>query len=406
VRGLEERAGDVFDRRLLTHSPRPLAVALSGGGDSLALTLLVHAWALRANRPLLILTVDHGLQPASRDWAEACAVLARRLERPFRALSWTGDKPATGLPAAARRARHALLADAARAAGAQVLLMGHTADDLAEAAAMRAAGATMPDPREWAPSPVWPEGRELFVLRPLLGVARAELRGWLQSRGESWIEDPANADPRYARSRARLAGAAPAARTPDPAPLGLAAQVREQAGVLSLDRDLLRAAEAAEALRLTGLACVCAGGGERRPAGPRLARLAQRLRGAESFVATLAGARVEADDGEVRIFREAGEAARGGLAAAALMDQPAVWDGRFELEGFAGEIRALAGLAGRLPDSQRRALKALPSAARRGLPVIVDRDGVADCPVLSGRARSLVMERLRAAAGLVPSEPA
>src|SRR6185437_3124426 len=81
--------------------------------------------------------------------------------------------------------------------------MGHTADDLLEAAAMRTEGSTVPDPREWALSPAWPEGRGVFVLRPLLETRRAELREWLSVRGETWIDDPANEDARFARSRAR-----------------------------------------------------------------------------------------------------------------------------------------------------------------------------------------------------------
>src|SRR5207247_1209422 len=77
----------------------------------------------------------------------------------FQALRWDGDKPVTGLAAAARTARHRMLADAARRAGARAILMGHTGSDVLEAEAMRAAGSTTPDPKEWAPSPAWPEGR-------------------------------------------------------------------------------------------------------------------------------------------------------------------------------------------------------------------------------------------------------
>jgi len=398
VRGLEACAREFLERHLLRGSRRPIAVGLSGGGDSLALTLIADAWAREAGRDLLILTVDHGLQPDSAGWTRACAATAQRLERPFRALAWTGEKPKAGLPAAARLARHRLLADAAREAGARVILLGHTADDLAEAAAMRAAGSTTPDARPWAPSPVWPEGRGLFVLRPLLTVRRADLRDGLAARGETWIEDPANADPRYARSRARLAGAPLPTEAPAQGPLALAAAATEWAGVITIRRPALQAAPADDVRRFVRLAAVCAGGGERLPATARVARVAAALQGTEALVATLAGARIEADDGAVRIFREAGEAARGGLAP---VQPPAVWDGRFEIsEGH--EVRRLAGLARQLPPQQQAALKDIPAAARSALPVVVEEDGA----VRLASPDSLVGERLCAAAGLIQREPA
>lgn len=407
--GLGSSVSLCLNRRLLRESRRPLAVALSGGGDSLALTLLADAWARGAGRELLILTVDHRLQAQSTGWTKACAAVAQRLERPFRALTWTGDKPSTGVPAAARAARHRLLADAAREAGARVLLMGHTADDILESRAMREAGATTPDPREWAPSPAWPQGRGLFVFRPLLDVRRAELRAWLTARGETWIDDPANDDPHYARSRARAAlGEADPKPGSEPTPLHLAARARHEAGVTTLDRGDLREAAPEDALRFVALAAVCAGGGDRRPAAPRIARVAEALRGAEPLVATLAGARIEADETTIRLFREAGEAARGGLASAIVKPgRPFVWDGRFEVVavGKAQEVRRLAGLARRLAPAQQRALHDVPSAARGALPALVNGDNVT-CPALTGEAADLIPERLRAAAGLVTREPA
>src|SRR5262249_47542723 len=159
-----------------------------------------------------------------------------------------GAKPSTGLPAAARAARHGLLADAARALGAQVLLMAHTADDVAEARAMRAAGATTPEPREWAPSPAWPPGRGSFLLRPLLGVGPAAIRDWLRARGEPWTEDRANADPRYARARVRQAGVAPVEPAAEPPPLDGADA--DGFGVVTLARDA--------PVELVAIACVCA----------------------------------------------------------------------------------------------------------------------------------------------------
>jgi tRNA(Ile)-lysidine synthase len=377
-----------------------VAVALSGGGDSLALTLMADGWARARGRELLILTVDHGLRPESAEWTTRCAGVAERLGRPFRALAWEGEKPATGLPAAARAARHRLLADAAREGGARVLLMGHTTDDIAEAHAMRAAGSTTPDPREWAPSPVWPQGRGVFVLRPLLDQRRADLRAWLDARGEPWIDDPANTDDRYARARARRA-APPTTPHTDPAPLALAELAEEAWSIVRIPRRPLRAARPDDARRLLALVAVCAGGGDRLPQALRTARLADAVRGTHDVTATLAGARIEAGAEEVLVFREAGEAGRGGLAA---VTPPAVWDGRFEIaEGR--EVCRLYGLARRLPADQQALLRTLPPAARGSLPVVVDAKGAVTCPALTGLA-SLVGERLRAAAGLVQREPA
>jgi tRNA(Ile)-lysidine synthase len=264
---------------------------------------------------------------------------------------------------------------------------------------MRAAGATTPDPHEWGPSPVWPQGRRIFVLRPLLGVTRAALRAWLAARGETWIEDPANADLRYARSRARAARPTPAALEPQ-APLALAAAATERLGVITLPREALRQALADEARRFTALAAVCAGGGERLPAGARVALLAGALRGDGGLIATLAGARVQADADAVAFMREPGEAARGGLAALTASAGPLVWDGRFEITAAAGEeVRRLGGLMARLDHPER--LRDLPPPARASLPALLAPDGA----VRLARSESLVGERLRAAAGLVPREP-
>ena len=188
--------------RLDPNAPPPLVVAFSGGGDSLALLIAAKAWAEGAGRRLVAVTVDHRLQAAGAEWARWCEARCRRLGVAHRTMIWTGGKPATGLSAAARHARHGLIADAARQAGACVILMGHTADDRLEARSMRAAGGSVPDPREWSPSPVWPQGRGLFILRPLIEARRAAIRAALAAAGETWIEDPANRDPRHARAPA------------------------------------------------------------------------------------------------------------------------------------------------------------------------------------------------------------
>ena len=398
-------------RRLDPTSPEPLAVAFSGGGDSLALLRLTLAWARTRGRPVLALTVDHGLQAAGADWARMAARAAQRLGASHRTLTWTGAKPSTGLPAAARHARHALIAEAARAAGARVVLMGHTADDLMEAALMRGAGSTTPSPREWSPSPVWPSGRGLFLLRPLLGIRRADLRTWLRSLGETWIDDPANDDLRYARARARqtlsddtvLEGAdAP------PAPLCLARVRQGEGGDLTLPlADLTH--------RLFSAAILCAAGTDRPPRTHAidglLARLAEGVALTATLAATLAGARIEFSGGEVRLCREPGEFGRAGLIAAPLPPE-SVFDGRFELTAARPglTIQPLRGLAGRLPKAERAALRKLPPRVRPTLPAVVWPDGSVSSPILAQggavRARPLALSRLQHALGAIEDEAA
>ncbi|SFJ18799.1 tRNA lysidine(34) synthetase TilS [Caulobacter sp. UNC279MFTsu5.1] len=454
-----------LDRRLRPAAAAPLAVGFSGGGDSLALLILTLDWARAHGRAVVALTVDHQLNPASAAWTAQAVAKARALGAQARALAWTGPKPGSGLSAAARAARHALLADAAREAGARVLLLGHTADDLAEAALMRAGGSTVPDPRDWSPSPAWPQGRGLFVLRPLLAARRGALRDWLAARGETWLDDPANDDPKSARARARARLSSPGKRSGTgeeaakptegassrvpPAPD--APSVTSPAGAVPPPPFhgggegylvLPRTAPAAH----VAAACLCAAGTSQPPRGERLRRLVDRIRAGETFTATLAGARIEAAGEGVSFFREPGETRRkdprplgegspqategdaasaggtpsgpsghlpqGGGICELPLNQPLVWDGRYELLATAPGlvVRPLQGLAARLPPAQRQALKGLPAAARPSLPVVVDPEGGVGCPILAEakttQARCLVADRFDAATGRVDQEPA
>ena len=405
--GALEAVASRLDARLEPHSGAPLALGLSGGGDSTALLALTVDWAARRGRRIVALTVDHGIQAAGSDWARRCAALCSRLGVEHRTLVWSGDKPRTGLAAAARLARHRLLADAARLAGARVLLLGHTADDRIEAAQMRRAGSTVGDPREWAPSPVWPEGRGLFLLRPMLGLRRAALRDVLRARDLPWIEDPANSDPTSARAVARRDGPEGAASPPTPQePVDPALEAVPGGGLRH------RPALGPVDLRQLSAAVACAGGGEALPRGPRLSDLLGRLREVRPFVASLGGARVEAGPEDLLIGREAGALSRGGTAPVPLIPgAPQVWDGRFELlvsrPGLS--VRPLGGAARRLPARETARLKAFGAPWRPTLPLVIG-EGVASCPILAQDSlttvRELVFDRYRAAIGAICREAA
>lgn len=365
-------------------------VALSGGGDSVALLNLTADWAAARGRPLLALTVDHGLNPDSAGWTSRAEAAADAVGADWRGLVWGGDKPSTGLPAAARLARHRLLADAAREAGAHVILIAHTADDVSEGELMRAEGSTLGRLREWAPSPVWPQGRGLALFRPLLDVRRATLRDWLSGRGADWIDDPANEDLRFARARARrrLATTAP---IPAPSAEGPAT------GVIGVEDDIVRLTRWASPRALSA-ALVCAGGGDRPPRGDRLSAVRARLQAGEDFTSTLCGARLEAEGELVRITREPGEFRRGAARPQALTpDAEAIWDGRWRLTVSEPGWSAVpaAGRMAALSPADQAILRQLPAAARGARPVLIR--NVPDATVLAGeaaKAHALVEARL------------
>ena len=183
-----------------------IALAVSGGPDSLALLHLALAWRARlaAGRPdFIVLTVDHGLRAEARAEAEAVAKAASILGVPAKILTRAAPAAATAIQADARADRYRLLKAAALEAGAQALATGHTIDDQAETLLMRLARGSGVDGLA-AMAPMSQLG-ELLLLRPLLGLPKARLEASLRARGIGWVTDPSNANPAFERPRLRAA---------------------------------------------------------------------------------------------------------------------------------------------------------------------------------------------------------
>jgi tRNA(Ile)-lysidine synthase len=383
--------------------PNPhLAVAVSGGPDSLALALLARDWIDARGGRLDALVVDHGLRAESA--AEAALVAARLAAQgvPATILRWEGAKPTGAVQAAARDARYALLAGWCRAAGVLHLLLGHQRDDLAETLLLRLAAGSGPD--GLAAMPAIAETGWGRLLRPLLTVPPGRLRATLQDRGVAWVEDPSNRDPRHARVRLRagLADGRPAAaaRLADVATgLGRCRAIRDDAGAalaaqaievsawghLWLDPSPVADAPGDVARRVVARALMAAGGRIYPPRGERLAPVLGWLTSDRAVppARTLAGCRLIRRGARVLIVRE--PAALGPPVRLAPGGR-ARWDGRFDLVAGPALDRPLeVGALGDVAAARRTGLtglEAVPAPARPSLPCLRDLEGGAALPHL------------------------
>lgn len=198
------RAFAALDR--LAGQQRGLGIALSGGGDSVALMQLAAEWARSRDVRLATATVDHALRPEAAAEARVAGQAAARLELPHRVLRWQAPDLPGNLMANARQARLGLLADWARGQGLGAVALGHTRDDIAETLLMRLARGAGID--GLAAMAARRHDHDMLWLRPLLEIGREELRGYLRGLGIGWIDDPSNDSDRFERVRARQAIAA------------------------------------------------------------------------------------------------------------------------------------------------------------------------------------------------------
>ena len=262
-------------------SSRALGVAVSGGGDSVALLVLARRWAAARGLRLAAATVDHGLRPESGAEAEGVAALCRRLGVPHATLRAEGIAAASGnLSAAAREARLALLAAWAGGEGLSAVLLGHTLDDQAETVLMRLArgsgaeGLAGMEPAVRLHGALW--------LRPLLGQRREALRAFLEAEGIGWVEDPTNEDPSYDRVKARraLAALAPLGIQPEGLARTAARLARQRRVLERAMRDLAALARAPGALGEARLDLAAMAGDEPDTALRLLADTLRRVAGA------------------------------------------------------------------------------------------------------------------------------
>ena len=359
--------------RLGPFEPQPaLAVAVSGGADSLALAILTADWASQRGGSTVALVVDHGLRAASADEARVTIERLAGLRIPAKLLPLSSLKHGPALAERARIMRYAVLTDACREAGILHLSLGHHAADQVETLVMRVLRGSQT--HGLAAMSALRETAGLRLLRPLLEIEPALLRRFLTARRIAWVEDPSNQDRRAMRPRLRhsLTGhtqdgsglrqaMAAVARLRSREETGIAAELAHRAtirpeGFALLSPGRIGAAALSSLVRTIG--------GMPYPASPgQISDLA-----AEPRPATLAGVRIMPAGrfgDSLLVLRE--EAA---IMEPVEASPDTIWDNRFRLLGhpaFPGEV-----MIGKLgSDAARfRRHSDLPSAVLRTLPAL------------------------------------
>jgi len=387
-----------------------VAVALSGGPDSLALTILADRWARERGGRLAALTVDHGLRPESADEAQTVGgwMAARGIEH--HVLAWSDPKPATGIQEAARAARYDLLAEWCRAQGCLHLLTAHHREDQAETYLIRRRAGSGID--GLAGMSALREMAGVRLVRPLLAVPKARLAALLDAERQPFLSDPSNRNPVFERARLRLDtvaedierstaelrdyGRQRIARERELDRLLARAVTLHPAGFAAIDPSAIERAEAELVDRLLSRAALCIGGSAYPLRRERVSRLRAGMRECSERARTLGGCRFVPWRGRLLVLRELSRAAP---PVRLVPGGELLWDRRF---GVTPPQHAASKLMlGYLGQSGMRSVfdrddGALPRLLHPVLPAVWDETGLIAVPNL-GYARAAATELPRIA---------
>jgi tRNA(Ile)-lysidine synthase len=381
-----------------------LAVAVSGGLDSLTLAILADRWARERGGEICALTVDHRLRTESgAEIRRLAAWLSARAIR-HEVLVWTEEKPRTGIQEAARFARYRLLGDWCRDHACLHLLTGHHRDDQIETHLIRRRAHSGPD--GLAGMSAIRELADCRLLRPLLGVARDRLVAFLEAEQQPFISDPSNFDPAFERARLRQGDGAPTAEFGvsrlfgEIRVLGLTRTARmherntllaryvslHPAGFAILDPAMMPETSSEVTERLLSAVTAAIGGAFYPPRRERIARLREALGATPRRGHTLGGCRFIRWRERLLVTRELAK------AAPPLRLRPGermIWDRRFEIMTSQADYGPFTigylGLAGtprldrRMPQLRRAWL---PRLLFPFIPAVWDEEGIAAVPYL------------------------
>jgi tRNA(Ile)-lysidine synthase len=298
----------------------PLAIALSGGADSMALALLADDFVRTRGGHIVTLTVDHGLRPESRAEAEQVAAWMAARGIAHHILTPPHLDHHKNMQESARTRRYDALADWCRAHDVLHCLLAHHAGDQAETVAlMRARGDTADGASGMSALRNY---RGVRFLRPLLGFEKEDLKKYLHAHAMTWVEDPSNQNPKFARVRmrgnlsanateraallttARVEGEARTARDNALAEAAARLVVFHPTGRAELPIDSWRALPPALASQLIADLLTTIGGHTHRPRAHETVRLCAALHQAPSLRRTLHRCLLTVKGGVLSITRE------------------------------------------------------------------------------------------------------
>lgn len=179
----------------------PVAVGVSGGADSLFLTLFLKKWADETGHTVTALTVNHNLRAEAAAEAENVGTFLKSHGIDHHILTWTGNKPTSRIEEQAREIRYKLLSDFCESQVITYLCLAHHGEDQAETFFARLARGSGVD----GLSAMQAESTRgsLTILRPLLGLNKSDIVDTLTAMHITWAEDPMNKDTAYERVRWR-----------------------------------------------------------------------------------------------------------------------------------------------------------------------------------------------------------
>lgn len=187
--------------------PAKMAVAVSGGADSMALALLLNDWCLENTVKLIALTVNHGLREEAAQEADQVAEWLSLYNIEHQTLEWHGEKPSSNIQSDARNARYKLMAEYATANEIDHLFLAHHKDDQAETFLIRLLrgsgvdGLSAMDPV--SDVPIQSVNGSLKLCRPFLDIDKKRLLATLESKEQRWIDDPSNENASFTRVKIR-----------------------------------------------------------------------------------------------------------------------------------------------------------------------------------------------------------